>query len=194
MPRRHHLLLAVAGLLLVAACGGESTTATDSTDVATKGVVDKTGSGSSSGSGSGSSAASKSATGKKLQGSVCQLLTVAEAEAVLKSGQTLTTYDPPADADSDRSCAYLFAQTAPLLVLSLQGELEPVDWNGLKAIPGSKAVSVRNAEAVFVSLTNVTYVQKNGLAVAIQVVVPPAGETYESAGAKLAQSIAARLP
>ncbi len=189
MPLRLGWVVAVAACCLFAsACGSDAATTIDKTGAVEKGVIDKTGSSSSS------SAASKAATGKKLSGSVCQLLTVAEVEAVLKSGQTLTTYEEPPSADTDRSCSYVFGQGFPVLVISLQGELEPLDWNGLKAVPGSKAVAVRGAEGLFVSMVNVMYVQKNGLAVAIQIVATPANETFESASAKLAQSIGERLP
>ncbi|MCC6236805.1 MAG: hypothetical protein IT299_04435 [Dehalococcoidia bacterium] len=177
--------------LLVAACGGETAPTVDRTDVATKGVTDKTGSGSSSSSGS---TASKAATGKKLPGGVCQLLTVAEVEAVVKSGQTLTTVESAPDPTSERSCIFVVAGAAPIVALSLQGELEPLDWPAIKALPGAKTVSARGGEAVFWPTTNVLYVQKNGLAVTVQVVVAPSGETVESASSKLAQPIVDRLP
>ncbi len=190
------LAVLVALGVAAAACGGPEVTV-DAPDAATKGVIDKTGSSSSSGAAKTSSSgatSSKAPAGKKLPGGVCQLLTVAEVEAVLKSGQTLTAVESPPDPTTDRGCNYVFGGVASLLALSLQGEVEPLDWPAVKGLPGAKLVSVRGGEAVFWPTTNVLYVHKNGLAVVVQVVAAPSGESAESASSKLAQPIVDRLP
>lgn len=196
MSRRTRVVAAaLVCCLLLSACGGESTVAVDTSAAATKGVVDKTGASSAaSGTSSGSSTTSKAAAGKKLAGSVCQLLTAAEVEAVVKSTQTITPSENPGDREIERSCSYIVAQAAPILVLSLKGELEPPDIAGLKTAPGSKSVAVRGGEAVWVGMVNVLAVHKNGLQVNIQLVVAPDGETFESASTKLAQQVVDRLP
>ncbi|MFN8638778.1 MAG: hypothetical protein U0360_04815 [Dehalococcoidia bacterium] len=186
---------------LLAACGG---TSGDSPRVTDRGVVDKTGS-----SGvldktgpSGvldktvATAAVKAVAGtKKLPGSVCALLTAAEAEAVLKLGSPLVPTEGAPDPDSDRVCHYIYAGVAPAMVISLQGEREPLDLSSLRSFPAAKISKLNGgAEAIYWPSTAIVYVSKNGLAAVIQVVTPPDGDTIESAELKLAQPIANRLP
>jgi hypothetical protein len=176
----------IAFALALSACGSDAASP-DKSAVAEKGVVDK--------STSSASKASSSSTGtRKLDGPVCRLLTTAEVENVAKTGRELTALEADPGPGTERSCSYMMANVAPMVVISLQGEVDPVDWPATKGLPGAKSVSVRGAEAAFWPTTNVLYVHKNGLAVAVQVVVPPAGETVESASGKLAQPIADRLP
>ncbi len=61
-------------------------------------------------------------------------------------------------------------------------------------MPGAKRSQLTGAEAIFWPSTAVTYVVKNNFAVAVYVVIPPAGETAESAELKLAPAIVNRLP
>ncbi len=178
--------------LLIAGCGGEPP-AVDKSVAADKGVIDKTGS-SSSGAvdKTGVSAAPKAAGARKLPGSVCALLTPAEIEAVVKLGSPAAGIEAN-EPGIERSCTYGPLGVAAV-ALTLQGELEPLDAGGLRGLPGAKRSQLRNAEAVYWPTTAVLYVIKGQLAVTVQVVIPPAGETAESAELKLAQSIADRLP
>jgi len=157
------------------------------------------GSGGGSGGSSGDQTAASSGTTtgtttgtRKLPGQVCDLLTPAEVEAVLKIGQQPTGIEAP-PSDSDRTCVYVYSG-APLVALSVQGERESVDWSEIQKLPGSAAVSLRGADASFFPTINVLYVHKNGLVVVIQVVVPPTGETVQTAAVKLAQPLANRMP
>ncbi len=192
----------VLSVCLLAACGGASSS--DSSAVTDRGVIDKTGaSGVTDKTGSSSAldktAATPSAKAvagtKKLQGSVCSLLTAAEADNVLKFGSALVPTEGDPDPDSDRSCAYILLGVAPAMVISLQGEREPLDLSSLRSSPGAKVSRLNGgAEAIYFPSTAITYVSKNGLAALIQVVTAPDGETAESTELKLAQPIANRLP
>lgn len=183
------VLVAVFSLVL-AACGGPSSpTIADKSGVATKGVIDKTGASSSA-----PVANVKAVPGtKKLPGSVCALLTTAEVDAVTKLNQPLSTAES-GGGDEDRVCNYVVGGVGSVLAVTLQGEREPEDWSAVKSIPGILTIEVRGAEARFLPLNNVAYVNKNGLTAALLIVVTAPGETPQTATTKLAQVIANRLP
>lgn len=188
--RRLRLLAAPAVVaLVIAGCGPAATTA-DKSGTDAKGVIDKTGSSSTTDK-AGSSTTTKAVAGaKKLPGAVCALLTPAEVEAVVKFGTPATPTEGD-DPNSERSCTYL----PSLVALTVQGEREPFDVADLRSPSlSAKRSQLRGAEAYYVPINLVTYVVKNGIAVTIQVTIPPAGETQESAQLKLAQTVADRMP
>lgn len=188
--RRPVWLLVATFALLLTACGrpGDSTAA-DKSGVATKGVIDKSGASSSA---SGGDVKAVPGT-KKLPGSVCALLTTAEVDAVTKLNQPLSTAES-GGGEEDRVCNYVVGGVGSVLAVTLQGEREPEDWSAVKSIPGILTVEVRGAEARFLPLNNIAYVNKNGLTAAMLIVATAPGETPQTATTKLAQAIANRLP
>lgn len=170
------ILTLTAVMLLTAACGGNGGDTRTTT-----------------GDGSGTATSTSTGTRRVLNGSVCGLLTAAEIEAVLKTGQPITATEGGGD-DVDRSCSYV-VQSVPVLSLTLLGEREREDWDALKNIPGTSVTGLSGgAEAAYVQLNNSNYVHKNGLQAAFQVLLPPANETTQSLGPRFAQTIADRLP
>lgn len=170
-------LLVVGLALLSAACGADGPSV-DKSGVAEKGVP--------------GSAGNIPGT-KKFPGKVCDLLKASEVEAVVKLGQPLTPAEGGGGSE-ERSCNYIFGGVAPALAVVLQGELEPVDWAGIKSVAGSMKVDVRGADAQWVPMTNTLHVHKNGLAVVLLLVTPAAGETHQVTVSKFAQPVADRLP
>ncbi len=189
--------LIVGAMLLLAACGGDgaASDAGDRADTDAREVVDKTGSAPDKGSG-----AARGGTGKRLSGSVCSLLTVAEVEAAVKSGQTLTTGES-GGASEDRVCSYLMnlggGVAVPVLTISLLGERDPVSGvaDYRLAYPRAVAISVRGAEAVQLDPSGPGFVvYKNGLLAYVQPVAIAGSETTLAIATKLAEPVAGRLP
>lgn len=184
--------------LLLAACGGGDGSAGDGGDGGSGSgtAADKTSGAPDKAGGSGGSGG----TGRRLNGSVCTLLTVAEVEAALKLGVPLTPTET-GGRDEDRSCAYAMTVQgvagAPALVVTLLGERDSVSGVAgyRQAYPRAVAVQVRGAEALQLDSSGPgVVVYKNGLLAYVQPVAFPQGETTLAIATKLAEPIAGRLP
>jgi hypothetical protein len=188
MAMRGKVLIActlLAGLVMVAGCGGSGAGST------TEGNASPTGAGAATqapGPGGGGGAA-----GSTLN--ACQLLTAAEVQAA--TGQPNVAAEPTASGNFEGAsqCAFISNGILPVTIVTVTGPNTNTDVNSYLALPLTVLVNLNGAAGAWMPAAGyVLMVIKHDVAVAVGPVSPVEGKDPQAVATELGQKIADRMP